>query len=328
MDGGNTETAHIGDTLAQLSLMQTKILDEIQQVRGDLAIINRNMSVQQNEIKVLRLQNAKLSQEVQQLKTSQMKNEQLAVTNTIEIRGIPIQKDEDLIFIFLKIIEALGLNINVAAIDTIFRSQSKHSIVLKLTRGIDKEAILKKSKQKHLNGNLLGLPYCEEVFMSEMLSPHAAKIFYEARKLKKEFSIKFVWHRDGRILMKKNETDSTLRLQSLDEIHELRKHLLSQRERAPNENIPPLNPNPSKQLIATNVSEQEHMEVTLTNDPPSTVSDNSLLPDDTDSFPPLPNISPRQSNIKSLALNRPLMRTPRASKLNRDRPYNKRGIHN
>ena len=57
------------------------------------------------------------------------------------------------------------------------------------------------------------------------LSPNTAKIFYEARQIQKDYGIQFVWQKKGNVFMKKNESDSTLKICSLDELNELRKCL-------------------------------------------------------------------------------------------------------
>lgn len=213
---------------------QNKILTSMNEINAKLTSFTECSAIHQKELIAIRSENKNLKDEIEKLKKANTKLQQTYKSNAIEIKGIKMQKNENLEYILHLILSALKIdNFQTSAIDSIFRIKSNQTIFVKFIRNVDKMEIIKKSKQKHLKGTDLGLEYSSNIFINESLAPITAMLFYEARKLKAKYGIKYIWHKNGDIFLKKNENDSTLRIESIEEIEELRKHLNATRSSEP-----------------------------------------------------------------------------------------------
>lgn len=223
------QLANLCEQMNTSNLNQTKLLESMESVQCKLDTLTKESQRHDETLKILREENHFLRREIELLKKAQNKQIEADRNNEFMIRGIPPMKNEYLIGIFCKIMTALQLEIPEVAVDSIFRPQTKDKIIVKLIRRIDKETIIKRAKQIRLKGKDIGIDSNPDVniYINESLSPQVAKLFYEARKIRTDFGIKFVWHKEGKIWMKKNETDAPLRVTSLEEITELRNHLLA-----------------------------------------------------------------------------------------------------
>lgn len=160
--------------------------------------------------------------------TSQIKNltgrlgqvEQNMRATNIEINGIPEHRSENLI----KTIEQLGKVVETPLGDTDIlhvtriaklnkESDRPRSVLVKLRTQRRRDELLaavirfnKNNRENKLNSDHLGIGGRRvPVFVSEHLSPTNKHLHAAARKRAKEMSAKFVWVRDGRVFVRKNE---------------------------------------------------------------------------------------------------------------------------
>lgn len=226
--------ADIAEQLQNLNLQmssfntkQDSMMKSMGSLETKLDQLTRDSTKHDEILNALHNENQILKREVELLRRSQEQQAQHFRANDIIISGIPDPKKEDLLWYFADVTQALELEIPDVAVDSIFLTKSREQIIVKLLRSIDKQIILKRAKQYRLKGKDIGLDNHPNIniYINESLPPTTAKIFSEARKLRKDFGIKFVWHKDGKIFLKRTEEDDALCLGSLEEIKELRVHL-------------------------------------------------------------------------------------------------------
>lgn len=242
--------------MTALNVNQNKMMESVEVIEKNVTKLTEDAAKQQKTLQQMKRENEDLRREVEHLKSLQETRLQNDRINDIKISGIPFSRSENLLVLFTTIMNALKLNIPEVAVNAIFRTKTKDSVIVRLLRRFDKESILKAAKQQHLTGNCIGLNSLRDspIFINESLSPFIAKIFYEARNIQKEFNIKFVWHKDGKVFLRREESQPALQIRSLAEIVDLRKELVKIASDTTLEN----NPTPSPSSPSANPHHVQH----------------------------------------------------------------------
>lgn len=147
----------------------------------------------------------------------------------MELNGIPEAKNENVIEVIKSVGTALGMNITEEMIDACHRLGAKQDrkvrgIIVKFTRRTIKGNMLHKRKVKrNFNTHDLGFKdlQADVVYINESLSPARRKILNAARALKREKGYSYVWVRNGRIFLRKNEGDPVIVASTLDQVASL-----------------------------------------------------------------------------------------------------------
>lgn len=175
----------------------------------------------------LELENKSLRMKVNQLEISVDEMDQYSRIKNIQIDGVPVTRDEDLKEVVKTMGQKIEVNIKTEDIDAIHRIPSRSNanpepIVVQFVTRQMKENVVKKSKEKRVCTDDLNMQCANKpVFVNEHLTRKRKNIMFEARKLKNEKNYKFLWSRNGKILIKKNETSTTIQLNSLDDLSKI-----------------------------------------------------------------------------------------------------------
>lgn len=149
--------------------------------------------------------------------------------SSIEIKNVPVETKETkegLVNMVENLSRALKLNITKSDIRDIYKSKSptdKKSIIVELSSTLLKEDILKSAKAfnkrnhvdklcaKHL-GNKKNPD--SPIFVSEHLTPKAARLFFLARDLRKSKGYKYCWTTFGRVYVRKEDNSPIVHITS------------------------------------------------------------------------------------------------------------------
>lgn len=161
--------------------------------------------------------------------------EQYLRESNIEVQGVPQHKNENVINIIEKIANVVSLKLSDADILKCTRVASVNkdgkkprAIIVKLrsVRCRDEfySAVARFNKSNpgnKLNPSMLGIGgISSSVYVAEHLSPANKALHAAARAKAKDLSYKFVWVRNGRIFMRKNETSHFIHIKN-NEVLEL-----------------------------------------------------------------------------------------------------------
>ncbi|KAG8264919.1 hypothetical protein J6590_106867, partial [Homalodisca vitripennis] len=127
--------------------------------------IDMNLSNITKEIEIIRQENCTLKKNNEQLTKKVVELEQSLRDNTVEIYGVPYNKDEDIITIVSNISKVIGFDFGSEMIDNCYRIKGSAagpakpgSIVVKFLRKLDKERfILMRRKKRNVNTRDLGV---------------------------------------------------------------------------------------------------------------------------------------------------------------------------
>lgn len=183
-----------------------------------MAEINENISTIIGDIKKLRSELAAKDVIIQHLKKKMDHAEQRTTINNIEISNIPKQNGEDVRKIVKAVCKTLKLDdskdrdIQAAHRVPRYNQMPNGNIIVNFVSRWSKNCVLmaakeyRKNKEQNLVAKYFKLEFAETpVFISEHLSP-ARKQLLITKEIAKEKGYKFVWTKDGQILVKKNET--------------------------------------------------------------------------------------------------------------------------
>lgn len=144
----------------------------------------------------------------------------------LEIVGVPERKKEDLSEIITNI--AKRINITMLPEDVLFinritpRTKQEgrpKNIIVKLKNRLLKENFISGARKCRLTTNDLGLPgNAKPIFINEHLTLHNKHILQKCREIAKLKQIQYVWTRNGRIYMRKNDTSPAILITEEDEI--------------------------------------------------------------------------------------------------------------
>lgn len=222
-------TEQLANIVSQISGFQDSLSFFSKQYDALLQSVNERNEI----INSLILKNDNLTSQVKILTDRMGQIEQSMRSSNVEINGIPEHRSENLI----KTIQQLGIIVNsplqdndilhVARVAKVNKESDRpRSVVVKLQSQRRRDELLaavsrfnKTKRDDKLNSEHLGIGgHCVPVFVSEHLTPTNKHLHAAARKKAKETGSKFVWVRDGRIYVRKNEQSPAIYIKNEDSL--------------------------------------------------------------------------------------------------------------
>lgn len=152
-------------------------------------------------------------------------------SKSIEIRNIDYERGENLSNLIEKLFKTVGQEDNYAKITDTYRLPSKDplkkSIVVEMPNESSKLELLKavktyneNNKNEALSTRIFDKPEesIQAIYVSNYLTPLAAKLFYQGRELKRNYNYKFCWTKHGKVYVKKNETSTAILLKTEEQV--------------------------------------------------------------------------------------------------------------
>ncbi|CAB3257525.1 unnamed protein product [Arctia plantaginis] len=193
--------------------------------------MKKNLEAKDAIIDQLQADNKRLLTDVVDLTSRLTIVEQHMRDSNLEINGIPEHHNENLVNTFIHLTKTIGSPVTDSEILQITRVAKMNqnvdrprSVIAKLRTPRQRDTILaavfnynKKNPQQKLNSSHLGIAgKCSPVYVSEHLSPTNKRLHAETRKLAKQVSYKFVWVRNGRIYVRKDEQSQAIYIRNQD----------------------------------------------------------------------------------------------------------------
>ena len=151
--------------------------------------------------------------------------QELAVlSNTLEIKGIPPGVNESVDDLVCKVGKALRLLLTENDISSAYRKHKPAErlghppIVVRFVHQRTKEAILEKRRLKrNLSTKDIGsmVNGASNIYINDYLTPYYKKLYYEANLLKRAGKIKYLWVRNGNVLLRKEDGSRIINLKDI-----------------------------------------------------------------------------------------------------------------
>ncbi|XP_046679350.1 uncharacterized protein LOC124373473 [Homalodisca vitripennis] len=189
--------------------LSDKLEDNTKAVKEQTASLEKCLRM----IDELAAENRSLREKVSSLEMRIDDLEQYSRVNSVEIHGIPQQKNEDVVAVVKEVGKALDLEITDSMIDNCHRlgrrpgpNSPQPGIVVKFVRRLDKEELLRKRRVKsNFSTRHMNLSMDQPIYINEALSQARRRLLAAARQVKKEKSFKYLWVRGGKIFLRKEE---------------------------------------------------------------------------------------------------------------------------
>lgn len=173
----------------------------------------------------LRQENTNLRAEIKTQKEKIDEMEQYSRANCLEINGIPESKSETVLEIIKKVGTVLNVNVKDEDIDACHRLGTKldgknRGIIVKFVRRTMKDEILRKRKiKRNLNTSDIGFSSgpADVVYINESLSAERRKVLSAARGIKRDQGYTYVWVKNGKVFLRKNEGDKAVVLTNMEQ---------------------------------------------------------------------------------------------------------------
>ncbi|KAG8255339.1 hypothetical protein J6590_095113 [Homalodisca vitripennis] len=126
--------------------------------------------------------------------------------------------------------KALYVNINNRMIGPCHRTSKKprretrlRGIIIKFVRWNDKEELMRKRREKKIDFSTrhLGLTTDIPIYLNNSLSPARKRLLAQARQLRKERGHRYIWLRNGNILLRKEEKAPVVKIRTQADLNGL-----------------------------------------------------------------------------------------------------------
>lgn len=220
----------VANTQRDLTENMAKHSDWVEELKIKLDGVAKQVADFTVEMSAIKQENVNLKKQVSDLTKKVNNMEQNSKENVLEIHGIPSNKEENLIQLVNKVSTSIGFDFDEKMIDNCYRYGSRNAtnnpggIVVKFVRKIDAELFVQKRKEKrNLNTRDLGFMdgQSNPVYVNCSLTQWKRQLLNSARKAKTEKQYTFLWVRNGRIYMRKNQGDRYVVIEGEEDIARL-----------------------------------------------------------------------------------------------------------
>ncbi|KAL0820086.1 hypothetical protein ABMA28_006031 [Loxostege sticticalis] len=166
-----------------------------------------------DEIPALRAEVTRLSQELQD-------RDQWARANNVEIRGVPLKKNENLFDIVEKIGHLCNFYYRKEAINYIARiptrlTNTEKPILVAFNRRYLKEEFVSMARNcKELSLSNLGFTTSGKIYVNDHLMPFNKTLLSKAKALAKEKNFRYIWEKHCKIMARKSDTSPIFQIKT------------------------------------------------------------------------------------------------------------------
>lgn len=216
------------------------IKEEIMSFRDSLTFFNKQyedmksrLDEKESIISNLQEDNNTLNQQVHELSNRLVQVEQTMRENNVEINGIPEHRTENLLTTVAQLAKTVNSSIadsdilQATRVAKLTKDTNKpRSVIVKLRSTGPRDALIaavsqynRQNPKDKLNSHHLGISGTKvPVYLQEHLAPFNKNIHAAARKRAREAGYKFVWIRNGRILVRKDEGSQAIQIRNSDSL--------------------------------------------------------------------------------------------------------------
>jgi septal ring factor EnvC (AmiA/AmiB activator) len=210
-------------------------------IEKSIEFVNSKLDDVQLIIKKLEEQRKLFSSQITAIEDKCEAMERLFRKTSIQIRNVPKQKAEakaQLFEMVRKLSTTLGIKIEDCDLRDVYRTPSKgekntSAIVAEFSSTIFKGNYLTavrahklnsiRYKTEQLNTAHLGLDGQKaEIYISEHLTPRAARLYFLARELRKSMDYEYCWTSNGLVYLRKTQGEPYIVIKNETQLHQLR----------------------------------------------------------------------------------------------------------
>lgn len=211
--------------------IQLTLQNEVDSVKNMLTGIQETIDCLIDENHELKNENAILENRIRKLENYNDEILQRSMECDLEICGVPEAENENLDEVIQTMMTSLKLEANPGYINDVYRKKIKNKnsgmpgpIIIKFNRKSYRDALLAEKKiKKKLDSSLIfpdaGQENIRPIYINECITNFRKLIHKNARELMKKDIFKFVWIKDGKILVRKSAESNIINIRSIDDLN-------------------------------------------------------------------------------------------------------------
>lgn len=225
----------VDQEIGALKTQMTDFVNYMSQQFADLKIAMQEREKKVDEclsrMDTLTTENARLTKENEDLKMRMNHAEQYSRMNCVEIRGVPEPRQENIMSTIGAVARAVNFNLEESMVDACHRLQGdqRHpteprSIILKFVSRLQKDRFVEARKvRRTLSTRDLdpASSIAKPIYINESLSPYNRVLFGRCREFKKENGIKFLWFKNGKIRMRREEGSKVYIISTVSDLNDV-----------------------------------------------------------------------------------------------------------
>lgn len=200
---------------------------KIDDFQGVINAVSDKIKDIEKDLESLKKENVNLGNQVSAYKMQLENLEQYNRNRNVEITGVPEVAEERMSDIVGKLSHISGVTVDMSKdIQAMHRVPTKNEkgpkpIIMQFSNRQLRDSFLQKSKKSYIKSTdfVQGIPITK-IYVNEHLTPYNRNLLYQAKKLR-EKGYKFVWTVDGKVFIKKSESERSVRVWSVDEVNKL-----------------------------------------------------------------------------------------------------------
>ncbi|KAL1453430.1 hypothetical protein WDU94_007570 [Cyamophila willieti] len=193
-------------------------IDDFTKLMKDIQKKLVTMEVEQEK---MRQENMEMKSKFKAMEAGMNENAQMFNRNKVEISNIPTTMTNTN-EVVAKVLEKVnGEKIDEKSYGTEIRKyENQVNVIVQFESVVQRDKIVKKKRAERTVklGEVMNNGDETNIYINESLTPYYAKLYAEAKKIKREKNYAFIWIRDGKILMKKTEQSRPMRLMAMEDL--------------------------------------------------------------------------------------------------------------
>lgn len=226
-----TLTRLVSNQLKDIRSQFSDLQESMAYISGQYEDLKKLLGTNSSEVQSLKEENKVLKENlntltsrVKTLEDDSLKQQQWVRLQNIEVTGIPEDKEENTVAIIQKLSEHIGVTIGPSDVEFAHRVQPRRAasgagarpIVARLRHRIVKDKIVAAArKYRELNTREVGIGReSSKIYVNEHLTKENKMLLSLCKQKGKELNYKFIWTKNCRIFMRKNETSPPVPINS------------------------------------------------------------------------------------------------------------------
>lgn len=229
----------IREQISVISSLSQKMIAEHNQLKAEVLEVKQRISLLEDTnaaVSSLPKSLSEAHETIQLLLKENNNSKQFALINNLEISGIPQAKGENLMSILRHICLKVGFTLQDGDVDMINRVRRYHSdsgihkdvrppaIIVRFTQRKRKDELLSAVRARRgITTTDLELPGpASNVYIGDHLTPSNKLLLKRARQMKNELQYSYLWIRDCKIQMRKNDNSRVMYINSYADLDNLK----------------------------------------------------------------------------------------------------------
>jgi hypothetical protein len=185
----------------------------------------------ENTIEQLSSENKSLKKQLIDMKNAEVAAEQYSRSNCLEIRGVPEEKQENIVAVVKNVAKTLNFSLEESMIDAVHRLSKNpndptahRGIIIKFCRRLDMEEMRRRSRIKNgFSAAELGYESESKVFVNLSLTRETRALWQETRAFKARMGYKYAWITNaGKVFLRREEGARAVRIATKSDLELLK----------------------------------------------------------------------------------------------------------